>query len=94
MAFEYIWPERDKEAEKEVGGAAVVFKALGEDILKAAVLEKGGIVVCLDEEEAMLCSLWRRRELEKTHPKLARLKFLYDSYECKCWWFEVRCLEE
>ncbi|GMH83903.1 hypothetical protein TL16_g09752 [Triparma laevis f. inornata] len=89
MAFEYIWPERDEEAEKEVGGGAVLFKALGEDILKGAVLEKGGIVVCLDEEEAMLCSLWRRRELEKTHPKLARLKFLYDSYECKCWWFEV-----
>ena len=65
-----------------------IFKPLSEETIRAAV-EKRGVVVCLDEEEAMFCSLWRRRQLEKERPMLARLRFLYDSYECTSWWFEV-----
>ena len=89
MRFEYLWPERDTEAEEKVGVATIIFKPLSEEVLRAAIAERGGVMVCLDEDEAMYCALWRRHQLEKEHPKLARLRFLYDSYECTCWWFEV-----
>ena len=48
-----------------------------------------GIEVILDEEGALKEAIRRREELEKGHPELARMKFLFEAYEPRCWWFEV-----
>ncbi|GMH70930.1 hypothetical protein TrST_g2374 [Triparma strigata] len=93
--FEYLWPERDEAAEEKEKLSPkgekhpVIFKSIPHDRLVEAVEKRNGIILCLDEDEACSCALWMRGELEKSNPNLARLKFLYDSYECQCWWFEV-----
>jgi uncharacterized protein YjbJ (UPF0337 family) len=77
---EYLWPSKDENGN---------FKPISKDIMDDAIHKRNGIMVCLDEDEAMHCALWMRKQLEKDHPELKRLKFLYDAYECTCWWFEV-----
>ena len=52
---------------------------------KRAIWER----VVLNEEEAMECALYWRREIEAEHPEIARLQFLYGAYEPNCFWFEV-----
>ncbi|GMI40527.1 hypothetical protein TeGR_g4099, partial [Tetraparma gracilis] len=48
-----------------------------------------GVEVILSEEGAKKEALRRRAADEEAHSKLGRMKFLYQAYEPKCWWFEV-----
>ena len=40
-------------------------------------------------KEGLEEALKRRAVLQESNPKVRRLKFLYNSYEPRCWWFEV-----
>ena len=46
-------------------------------------------VQTMDIEEALHCSLFLRSQREEMNPSLRQLKFLYETYEPRCWWFEV-----
>ncbi|GMH80167.1 hypothetical protein TL16_g08430 [Triparma laevis f. inornata] len=89
----YLWPERDLEAEAQHSGKEKikVFKPIPKETLIRAVEEKKGVIVTLDEDEAMYCAMWMRDEFMKTNPRVARLKFLWEPYEPQCYWFE--CVE-
>ena len=50
---------------------------------KKLTISEGG------EEEGLAEALRRRQVIEKSDPKVNRLKFLYKAYEPSCWWFEI-----
>ena len=46
-------------------------------------------VESLNTTEAKFCAVFIRKQREETNHRLKRLAFLYDSYEPRCWAFEV-----
>ncbi|GMI45467.1 hypothetical protein TrCOL_g8538 [Triparma columacea] len=47
------------------------------------------MVETMDGVEAMWCALFLRSKRETENPSLRQLQFLYETYEPRCWWFEV-----